>query len=312
VKAQHSAAAEPSTEQDEEQPNRSADREFVEGGENRELWGILLVLFAFVVGIAAGICFVIVYWTGGSNRLLGGMLALSLAGFGFALVLWSHWLMLHKEATEPREPLPSPAVEREEAREDFCAGIRDVRRRRVLQWMSAAGLGVFGAMFVSVLRSFGSNPGMSLFNTVWKRGQRLVTVDGRPISVNSLQPGMFVTVFPEDSIGSEKAQTVLIRVNENLLQLPKDRANWAPSGYVGYSRVCTHAGCSVGMFEPKANLLLCPCHQSTFDVLRGATPTGGPAARPLPQLPLYADKDGTLRAGGGFTEPPGPGFWGMP
>ena len=67
----------------------------------------------------------------------------------------------------------------------------------------------------------------------------------------------------------------------------------------------------MGEFEAEQSVLLCPCHQSTFDVLRAAAPTGGPAARPLPQLPLYADADGTLRAGGGFTAPPGPGFWGM-
>ena len=125
-------------------------------------------------------------------------------------------------------------------------------------------------------------------------------------------PGSFQIVFPEDSIGDEKAQTVLIRVKENLLQLPADRADWAPQGYVAYSRVCTHAGCTVALYEKTTCLLLCPCHQSTFDVLRAAQPTSGPAARPLPQLPLYADADGTLRAGGGFTQPPGPGFWDMP
>ena len=83
-------------------------------------------------------------------------------------------------------------------------------------------------------------------------------------------------------------------------------------GYLAYSRVCTHAGCPVGLYQKQSHLLLCPCHQSSFDVLNGAEPTGGPAARPLPQLPLYADADGTLRAGGAFTAPPGPGFWGMP
>ncbi|MGC1228167.1 MAG: Rieske 2Fe-2S domain-containing protein, partial [Candidatus Sulfotelmatobacter sp.] len=135
---------------------------------------------------------------------------------------------------------------------------------------------------------------------------------GAPVSVNALQPGNFMVVFPENSIGDERAQTVLIRVNEKFLRLPSNRANWAPMGYVAYSRVCTHAGCSVGMFESTTDQLMCPCHQSTFDVLRAARPTGGPAARALPQLPLYADADGILRAGGGFSAPPGPGFWEMP
>ncbi len=138
------------------------------------------------------------------------------------------------------------------------------------------------------------SPDKSLYSRIWQGGQRLVTIDGKPVSLASLQPGSMVTVFPEDQIGAERAQTVLIRVKEHLLQLPEDRATWAPGGYVAYSRVCTHAGCPVGEFEAEQSVLLCPCHQSTFDVLRAAAPTGGPAARPLPQLPLYADADGTL------------------
>ena len=68
----------------------------------------------------------------------------------------------------------------------------------------------------------------------------------------------------------------------------------------------------MGLFEVTTCLLMCPCHQSTFDVLRGAQPTSGPAPVRLPQLPSYADADGMLHAAGGFTTPPGPGFWGMP
>jgi len=140
----------------------------------------------------------------------------------------------------------------------------------------------------------------------------LMTAEGKPVKVGDLELNSLILVYPENSLGSEKAQTVLLRVDPALIQMPPERANWAPNGNLAYSRVCTHAGCSVGLFETTAHLLLCPCHQSTFDVLRCAQPTGGPAARPLPQLPIYADSNGVLRAGGGFSEPPGPGFWGMP
>ena len=191
-------------------------------------------------------------------------------------------------------------------------GADDVQRRGLLKWMAGAGMTLVAAMVVSMARSLGTPPGPSLFTTVWKRGQRLMTIDGKPLTVDSLKPGSMAVVFPEESLGNENAQTTLIRVEENLLRLPKGRENWAPKGYLAYSRVCTHAGCSVGLFEAHTNLLLCPCHQSTFAVLRGAVPTGGPAARPLPQLPLYVDSKGFLRAGGGFTAPPGPGFTGMP
>ena len=220
--------------------------------------------------------------------------------------------MSRKEATEPREEMPSGTVEREDFAENFQESEEEIHRRSLLKWIGVSTLGMIAAMVISLFRSLGRAPDPSLFATVWKRGQRLMTLDGRPVNVNALEPGSTTIVFPEDSIGDEKAQTVVIRVNEQFLQLPKERANWAPMGYVAYSRVCTHAGCNVGLFEKTTNLLMCPCHQSTFDVLKAAQPTSGPAARSLPQLPLYADADGNLRAGGGFSEPPGPGFWGMP
>jgi ubiquinol-cytochrome c reductase iron-sulfur subunit len=78
---------------------------------------------------------------------------------------------------------------------------------------------------------------------------------------------------------------------------------------VGYSKICTHAGCPVGLYRAADHSLLCPCHQSTFDVLRGAVPTFGPAARPLPQLPLDVDDQGNLVARSDFLEPVGPSFW---
>ena len=294
---------------------RAEDREMESESQmrRRERLGTGLVVCFFLIAILGGIGFLIAYWSGGNNtQLLGGSLAVFLGAMGITLVLWARWLMSHKEAVEPRHALASSPSAEKAAAKAFCDGVHDVRRRRLLTWMGLSGAGLFGTMVLSLLRSLGMSPDKSLYSRIWKGGQRLVTMDGKPVSLTSLQPGSMVTVFPEDQIGAERAQTVLIRVKEQLLQLPQDRASWAPGGYVAYSRVCTHAGCPVGEFEAEQSILLCPCHQSTFDVLRAAAPTGGPAARPLPQLPLYADADGTLRAGGGFTAPPGPGFWGMP
>lgn len=275
-------------------------------------WGTLFAVLSLLVAFAGGIGFLVAYWTGGNNLQLGGSLALFFGGFGVALVVWSHLLSTNVEATEPRKLLAAPTLDLEPALDAFRRGERDVRRRGLLKWSVAAGASILAAMFVSTLRSFSLSPDSSLYSTIWKRGQRLVTVEGKPVSVDALQPGSTTIVFPEDSIGSERAQTVLIRVHQDLLRLPQKRSLWAPMGYLAYSRVCTHAGCSVGMYEATTHLLMCPCHQSTFNVLDGCQPTGGPAARPLPQLPLYADRQGFLRAAGGFTEPPGPGFWGMP
>jgi ubiquinol-cytochrome c reductase iron-sulfur subunit len=270
------------------------------------------VVVAFLCAVGGGIGFLYVFWSGGTNLLLGVTVGISFGALGCGLVLWAHLLMEQREATEPREPLLSPRDEREDAFASYAAGEHQVQRRKLLVGLSTLVAGTFAAVVVSMVRAFGKDPYLALLGTVWKRGQGLMTLQGKHMTVNSLRVGDTMTVFPPNRIGSVHAQTVLIRVNPEFLQLPKNRANWAPGGYVAYSRVCTHAGCPVGEYEDTTNLLLCPCHQSTFNVLNGGVPTGGPAARNLPQLPLYVDSDGTLRAAGDFSAPPGPGFWNLP
>jgi ubiquinol-cytochrome c reductase iron-sulfur subunit len=63
------------------------------------------------------------------------------------------------------------------------------------------------------------------------------------------------------------------------------------------------------LFNVLTMQLICPCHQSTFNVLQDAKPVFGPASRPLPQLPLGVTGDGYLVALSDFVEPVGPGFW---
>ena len=83
-------------------------------------------------------------------------------------------------------------------------------------------------------------------------------------------------------------------------------------GIVAFSKVCTHAGCPVGLYRSSSRELLCPCHQSTFDVLDGCRPVFGPAARSLPHLALEVGDDGYLMAQHDYTEPIGPGYWNRP
>ena len=76
--------------------------------------------------------------------------------------------------------------------------------------------------------------------------------------------------------------------------------------------MCTHLGCPVGLYQEQTQQLVCPCHQSIFNVRAGAVPEFGPAPRPLPQLPLKADDAGYLVANGGYDQAVGPGFWERP
>src|SRR5262249_41267870 len=154
-----------------------------------------------------------------------------------------------------------------------------------------------------LLRSLGPLPKKLLYTTTWRKGSYLTMVDGTHVNVNTLAVGGIATVFPENDLGGALSQTVLVRIQENgdIVTRP-GRETWGPHGYLAFPKVCTHAGCPVGLYEELTQQLLCPCHQSLFDVRIGAEPVFGPAPRPLAQLPLYVDSEGNLRAQAGYDE----------
>jgi ubiquinol-cytochrome c reductase iron-sulfur subunit len=79
--------------------------------------------------------------------------------------------------------------------------------------------------------------------------------------------------------------------------------------FFAYTKVCSHLGCPASLYEQQTYRLLCPCHQSQFDLFNYGRPIFGPAARALAQLPITIDEDGYLVANGDFIEPVGPAFW---
>jgi ubiquinol-cytochrome c reductase iron-sulfur subunit len=95
---------------------------------------------------------------------------------------------------------------------------------------------------------------------------------------------------------------------EDITPLP-ERENWGVDGILAYSKICTHVGCPISLWEQQTHHLLCPCHQSTFDLADNGKVIFGPAARALPQLPIAVDEEGYLIATSDFTEPVGPSFW---
>jgi ubiquinol-cytochrome c reductase iron-sulfur subunit len=267
---------------------------------------------ALIASMLAGLGLAAVYVAGGEPQLEGILLFVSLSGLGGALIVWgTHLLPGEREIAEPRH-LPSPPEERRAATVALEAGAEEVARRRFLVRLLLAAAGALGLAALFPIRSLGPSPGRSLLVTAWRAGVRLVDAEGRPIRAEEVEEGNVRTVFPEGAVGSADAQALLIRVAPGLLRLPAGRRAWAPGGLVVYSKVCTHAGCPVGLYLQQTQQLQCPCHQSTFDVLEGARPVFGPAARPLPQLPIGVDAQGYLVARGDFPEPVGPGFWGMP
>ncbi len=267
----------------------------------------LVIAGAFAVAGLSGLGLLGVYVAGGQTQIEGVLLALCLGGIGLGVILWAQRLLPNDLTIEPRHPLgsgPAPA-----AFDETRAAETSITRRTLLVRMLGLALGGLGAALAIPVFSLGPLPGHELFTTPWKRGTRLVDLAGAPIKAADLPLNGVLTVFPEGAVGSANGQTLLIRVGPDLLRLPADRAAGAPQGYVAYSKVCTHAGCAVGLYRDATYQLICPCHQSTFEVLDGATPSFGPAARPLPQLPIQLQPDGTFVALGDFSGPVGPSFW---
>jgi ubiquinol-cytochrome c reductase iron-sulfur subunit len=158
---------------------------------------------------------------------------------------------------------------------------------------------------------------------VWRKGLRAVTLGAnRPLRPADLTaPGSMITVIPEgysdDDDALAKAGVILIKFAPGELDIPTKyqggtlvgTMNWTVDNIVAYSKICTHVGCPVALYEQTTHHILCPCHQSTFDAAHGANVIFGPAARPLPQLPLTTDANGYLVAASDFTQPVGPSFW---
>lgn len=262
-----------------------------------------------IASIGASLALAAVYIAGGQPQLEGVLLAGSLGGLGAAVIVWALRLLPHEEVTDVREPEPSPEAVRAGATAALAAGEELLTGRRTLARLLLGALAGLGLVLFFPIRSLGPRPGRSLFHTEWGPGAFVVDGNGLRVRGDRLAVDSVITVFPEGHAGSPVSQALLIRVAPALLQLPPAHQAWAPDGYVAFSKICTHAGCPVGLYRAAAHQLLCPCHQSTFDVLRGAVPVFGPTTRALPQLPLRLDADGFLRATGDFSAPVGPGFW---
>jgi ubiquinol-cytochrome c reductase iron-sulfur subunit len=268
----------------------------------------LVVAASFGVTVVAALALAAVYLNGGNVQAEGALLGVAFAGLAVGFVLWAHRLLPSGPDVQERHELASSEAEREELEEDFERGHVIGRRKIVVRALMAAA-GALGVAALFPIRSLGPRPGKSLSRTPWSPGARLVTEDGSPVRLAEVEVGALATVFPEGHAGSADAQTVLVRVEEGLLRPPADRKDWSPEGLLAYSKVCTHAGCPVGLYQADTHQLLCPCHQSAFDVLDIARPVFGPATRSLPQLPLIVDDEGFVRAQSDFHEPIGPAYW---
>jgi len=288
----------------------------------------LATLFAFA--------FVIVFWgagwflpdweyeVGGSafgalfTPLLGLTMGSALAFLGIGIVLWAKKLMPHEVATQGRHGGASDPVDAQTAGGTIMAGFArtGLARHNIVRRSLLGAAGALGLLAIVPLGGLIKDPnrGRELVETAWDEGIRLLRDDGTPIRPSDMQPGSLETVFPAVEGGNRQADaaTMLIRLRREqveAVEAPPGQEDFGWEDYLAFSKICTHAGCPVSLYEQETGRILCPCHQSQFDVTRGASPAFGPAARALPQLPIAVDEEGFFVARSDYPEPVGPSFW---
>ena len=282
--------------------------------------GTLLFIYSFFFIKEDLFIFIPVMGNTNAQQLgIGLGVAFSLLFIGFGAVHWAKTLMPDQEVIAYRHTLRSEDSDRGEFIKAAKIGAEEagLGRRPLIKRSLFAALGLAGIPAVVMLRDLGPLPGNALNETSWKTGTRLVTDPGdRPIKASDLEVGGVAQVMPELAPGKKrtlediaKDAVLLVRLRPSEFQLDAERLSWTHQGIIAFSKICSHMGCAVALYEQTTKHLLCPCHQSTFDVTRAAKVIFGPSARPLPQLAITVDGDGNLIAKQPFSEPVGPSFW---
>lgn len=297
----------------------------------------------FGLSAVCTVLFVVSYFTleiGEVTTTIGGLgastlaLGLSLGGalllIGIGIIQWARKLMADHEIVEMRHPARSSDEDREAALADLSTGLEEsgIARRPLVRNSLLGAVGVLSLPVPLVLlRDLGPLPKDALYSTIWERGMLVVRdVVGTPIRPSDMQIGDLINaepaaIFETDEEGEplvegvdlqvakSKGAVILVRMEPDEITPGEGRDDWSVDGIVCYSKICTHVGCPISLYERTTHHVLCPCHQSTFDLADSARVVFGPAARPLPQLPLMVDAEGYLVAQRDFTEPVGPSFW---
>ena len=255
-------------------------------------------------------------WSAFFTPVLGLFMGLSLLCVGVGLVLFTKKLLPHETAVQAKEE--GSHFDRVTTGGTLTSwGHRSglARRKLITRSLLLMGGGVL-TMLIVPLGGLIKNPnkGNPLGQTSFRDGVRLARDDGSYIRPGDQEPGSLETVFPAVEGGRLQADaaTMLIRLRPDQLENLEPRAGQEDFGYgdyVAYSKICTHAGCPVSLYEQETSRILCPCHQSQFLVTEGAKPIFGPATRSLPQLPIGVDDEGYFIARGDYPEAVGPTYW---
>jgi ubiquinol-cytochrome c reductase iron-sulfur subunit len=253
------------------------------------------------------------------NFALGLTLGLALFCIGAGAVHWARTLMSDHELTDERHSTAAPEDVREKVFEDFRQGVKDsgIGRRKLIRNTMLGALTLVPLSGVVLLRDLGPLPETKLRHTMWKKGLLLVNMNtNEPLRPEDVTVGSLTFAKPEGLEEHDhdfqkeiaKAALMIVRLEPEDIK-DKRELEWSHEGIVAYSKICTHVGCPISLYEQQTHHVLCPCHQSTFDLADGARVIFGPAGHALPQLRIGVNDEGYLEALGDFEEPVGPAFW---
>ncbi|MER6283876.1 cytochrome bc1 complex Rieske iron-sulfur subunit [Streptomyces sviceus] len=253
------------------------------------------------------------------NFALGMTLGLALFAIGAGAVHWARTLMSDEEIADERHPIEASPEVRAKVHADFKQGAKEsaLGRRKLIRNTMFGALALFPLSGVMLLRDLGPLPGTKLRHTMWRKGLQLVNMNtNEPLRPSDVAVGSLTFAKPEgleehdEEFQTEiaKAALMIVRIQPDNIK-DKRELEWSYEGIVAYSKICTHVGCPISLYEQQTHHVLCPCHQSTFDLSDGARVIFGPAGHALPQLRIGVNDQGYLEALGDFEEPVGPAFW---
>jgi ubiquinol-cytochrome c reductase iron-sulfur subunit len=282
--------------------------------------GTLLLIVSYIFVPDDVFIFIPVMGNQNAHQLgLGLGMAISLFFIGMGAIHWAKTLMPDTEVIAQRHEFRSEDSDRKDFVDAVKSGVSaaGLGRRSLIKRSLGAALGLSALSPLLLLRDLGPLPEKELEKTTWKSGTYLVTDPGnRRIKASDLEVGAVAQVLPEIADPEHrklsdvaKDAVLLIRLRPQEFNLEADKLAMTHDGIIAFSKICSHMGCAVALYEQQTKHLLCPCHQSTFDVTRAAKVIFGPSARPLPQLDITIDNDGFLVARQPFSEPVGPSFW---
>ncbi|MEV4976336.1 cytochrome bc1 complex Rieske iron-sulfur subunit [Streptomyces scopuliridis] len=250
---------------------------------------------------------------------LGLTLGIALFCIGAGAVHWARTLMSDVETADDRHPIEATPEVKAKVLEDFAAGAAEsgFGRRKLIRNTMFGALALVPLSGVVLLRDLGPLPEKKLRSTLWRKGKQLINMNtNEPLRPEDVVVGSLTFAMPEglDTHSEDfqkqiaKAALMIVRIQPDEIK-DKRELEWSHQGIVAYSKICTHVGCPISLYEQQTHHALCPCHQSTFDLSDGARVIFGPAGHPLPQLRIGVNAEGNLEALGDFDEPVGPAFW---